>query len=422
MLKRLFSFALLIIPCICPQTLSADWPQFRGPSGQGYSDAQGLPIEFGETQHVSWKTAIPGTGWSSPVVGGRQIWMTTAESDGHSLRAICVDLVSGQIIHNVEVFAIKQPDAINAKNSYASPTPVIDGNRVYVHFGTFGTAAIDTQTGDVLWHNQDLKIEHKEGPGSSPVLWRDLLILTCDGLDAQFVVALEKESGRVRWKTARTGAHNPNLDFRKTYGTPLVIQVDGHDELISTGADRLYAYDPASGQELWWANYSGFSNVPRPLYANGLLFICTGFTRPQLWAVLPGGKGDVTGSHVVWQFKREVPKNASPVIVGDELYMVSDRGILACLEAATGVEVWTQRLGGNYSASPVYADGRIYLSSEEGQVFVLAPGREFKLLATNRLDGRLMASPAVVDNAMLFRTDTHLYRIEKGDKPAVSMR
>jgi len=421
MLKQVV-FTLLLILRVSSLALSADWPQFRGPGGQGHSDAQGLPIEFGENQNVTWKTAVPGTGWSSPVVGGPQIWMTTALSDGHSLRAICVDFVTGKIMHNVEVFAIEQPDAINPKNSYASPTPVIEGDHVYVHFGTFGAAAINAQTGDVVWRNQELKIEHKEGPGSSPVLWRDLLIVTCDGLDAQFVAALDKVTGRLRWKTARTGANNPNPDFRKTFGTPLVIQVDGQDQLISTGADRLYAYDPATGKELWWVNYNGFSNVPRPLFSHGLLFICTGFTRPQLWAVRPGGQGDVTETNVVWQFKREVPKNSSPIIVGDELYMVSDRGVLACLDAPTGIERWTQRLGGNHSASPVYADGRMYWCSEEGQVFVLDPGREFKLLATNRLDGRLLASPAVADNALIFRTDTHLYRIEQSDKTAVSAR
>jgi outer membrane protein assembly factor BamB len=404
---------LLTLALLSSYVSPAEWPQFRGPGGQGHGDATNLPVRWSENEHVTWKTAIPGTGWSSPVIRGSQIWVTTAIDDGRSLCAVCVDRKTGAISHNVEVFHVDQPEMINPKNSYASPTPVLDEGRLYVHFGTYGTACLNADTSEVQWRNQELKLEHKEGPGSSPVLWQDRLILTCDGLDVQFVAALHTDTGHLVWKTPRTGANNPNLDFRKTYGTPLVITHEGQHQLISTGADRVYAYDPASGKELWWANYKGFSNVPRPLYAHGLLYICTGFARPQLWAIRPGGKGDVTETHVVWQFAREAPKNPSPIIVGQELYMVSDRGVLACLDALSGKELWTHRLGGNYSASPVYADGRLYFCSEEGQAFVLAPGKEFKLLATNQLDGRLMASPAVVERALFLRTDTHLYRIEQ---------
>jgi outer membrane protein assembly factor BamB len=412
-IRCLLSSILVFLSAHAP---AAEWPQFRGPTGQGHAEAQDLPIRWSESEHVTWKTAIPGTGWSSPVIDGPQIWMTTAVDDGRSLRAVCVDRDSGRIVRDVEVFRIEQPAAINPKNSYASPTPVLADRRLYVHFGTFGTACVNADTGDLVWRNQELKLEHKEGPGSSPVLWRNLLIVTCDGLDVQFVAALQEDTGHVAWKTRRSGANNPNPDFRKTFGTPLVINVDGQDQLVSLGADRLYGYDPATGEELWWVDYKGFSNVPRPLFAHGLIYVCTGFTRPQFWAIRPGGRGDVTQTHVAWKFTREAPKNPSPIIVGQELYMVSDRGVLTCLDALTGEARWIERLGGNYSASPVYPvypDGRLYFCSEEGQTFVLAPGKEFKLLAANQLDGRLMASPAVAGDALFLRTDGHLYRIEQ---------
>jgi outer membrane protein assembly factor BamB len=390
------------------------WPQFRGPDGQGHASASGLPTEWSEQKNIVWRTPIPGEGWSSPVIFGDQIWMTTAEgNEEKSLRAVCVDRETGKLLRNVEVFSLAEPGTVNAKNTFASPTPVIEAGRLYVHFGTFGTACLSTETGKLLWTNRDLKLDHKEGPGSSPILYGDLLIFNCDGMDVQYVVALDKHSGRVVWKTDRSGPTAENPDLRKAYSTPLVITVDGQDQLISTGADRVIAYEPATGKEIWVVYYKGYSNVPRPVFGDGRLIISTGFTKPQLWAIRPQGRGDLTETNVLWRFLKQVPANPSPLLVGDEVYMVSDRGVATCIDAKTGEACWTERLGGNYSASPMFADGRVFIFSEDGKTFVLEPGRKYHVLATNQLDGRIMASPAMLGRTIYLRTDKYLYRIEK---------
>lgn len=397
---------------------AAEWPQFRGPDGQGHAQATDLPLTWSEQQNVAWKTAIAGRGWSSPVVEGRQVWLTTALDDAKSLRAVCVDRDSGKVLHDVEVFRVARPPTINAKNSYASPTPVIEAGRLFVHYGTLGTACLDAKTGKIVWKNDQLKLDHKEGPGSSPILWQNLLIVNCDGIDVQFVVALDKQSGELRWKMDRPGPLAENPDFRKAYSTPLVVQSAGRDLLISTGADQVIAYEPATGRQHWRLRYEGFSNVPRPICDRDLLYICTGYMRPQLWAVRLGSRL-VTAETVLWRVTRQVPANSSPILVGQRLYMVSDQGVLTCLDAQNGREIWKSRLAGNFSASPLLADGRLYFASEEGAVFVCEPADSFKLLATNQLDGRIMASPAAVGRAIYLRSDTHLYRLEKTGPAAI---
>ena len=384
---------------------ASDWPQFRGPTGQGVSDEQGLPLTWSETKNVRWKVAIPGRGWSSPVVQGDRIWLTTATEEGKSLRAISVDRNTGAILQNVEVFRLKSGKLANPKNSLASPTPIVEGDRVYVHFGAFGTACI-TQAGEIVWKTKLEYDNGQHGTGGSPVLFQDLLIISCDGNDVQFVVALDKLTGKVRWKKSREGY--------QAYTTPLVVALPAGDQVISPGAFRAIAYDPRNGKELWQVSYSeGFSNVPRPVYGDGLVFICTGFQQPSLLAVRLDGKGDVTKSKVQWKLDRGVPLTPSPLLVGSELYMVTDNGIVTCVDARTGKEYWRARVGGNHSASPIYADGRIYFLSEEGESVVLAPGQQLKHLATNQLDGRTLASMAVSGGSIFIRSETHLYRISK---------
>jgi len=380
-----------------------DWPQFRGPTGQGVSDERGLPLTWSENKNVRWKVAIPGRGWSSPVVQGDRIWLTTATEEGKSLRAIAVDRNTGAILQNVEVFRLKSAKLANSKNSFASPTPVVEGELVYVHFGAFGTACIK-QSGEIVWKTRLEYDNGQHGTGGSPVIYDDLLILSCDGNDVQFVVALDKATGKVRWKKMREGY--------QAYTTPLVVALPEGDQVISPGAFRAIAYEPRTGKEIWQVKYGEcFSNVPRPVFGHGLVFICTGFQQPSLLAIRPDGRGDITKSKIVWRLDRGVPLTPSPLLVGDELYMVTDNGIATCVDAKTGQELWRARLGGNHSASPIYADGKIYFLSEEGESVVIAPGRQLKHLATNQLDGPTLASMAVSDSSLFIRTATHLYRI-----------
>jgi outer membrane protein assembly factor BamB len=408
---RLSVLAILVALAGSPAS-AQDWPAFRGPDGQGHSTESPLPLEWSETRNISWKTPLPGLGWSSPVVAGGRVWITTAvEQRGISLRVMAFDVATGKELVNVEVFKIGGfARDINPKNSWASPTPVVDGDRVYVHFGADGTAAL-TFAGDIVWKNKfDYQSQH--GAGGSPVVYGDLLVFSCDGSDVAFVVALDKRTGKVKWKTNRRGP------WDQAYTTPLVIKVGERDQLVSVGAFRAASYDPLTGKEIWRVNYEdGFSNVPRPVYGHGLVYIATGFQQPSMMAVRADGTGDVTKTHVAWKLQRGAPLTPSPLLVGDEFYMINDGGIATCLDAASGTVIWQQRLGGTYSASPVFADGRIYFPAEQGVTTVIAPGREFRRLAANPLDGGLLASMAVSGGSLFLRTDSHLYRITASAAP-----
>jgi outer membrane protein assembly factor BamB len=399
---------MLALSAVCAR--AEDWPQFRGPSGQGHSGDVGLPLEWSEARNIAWKVPV-GEGWSSPVVAGGRVWLTTvAESrEGRrvvaSLRAVALEAGTGREVVNVEVFRLENPGNINEKNSRASPTPIVDGDRVYVHFGADGTAAL-SKDGRILWTTR-LRYESQHGNGGSPVLYQDLLIVNCDGWGEEaYVIALDTSTGKTRWKTSR------RRPWSHAYSTPLVIRVGDEDQLISIGAYRTTAYEPLTGREIWRVNYAeGFSNVPRPVYGGGLVYIATGFQVPSLMAVRVDGRGDVTRTHVAWTLARGAPYTPSPLLVGDELYYLSDTGVLSCVDAKTGEMRFQQRLAGNFSASPVFADGRIYVLSEEGVTTVFAPGRQFKVLATNRLDGRTLASMAIADGAIFVRSSTSVYRI-----------
>ena len=405
--------ALLIVLIACalrihgaPGVDHNDWPQFRGPTGQGHSTETGLPIEWSESRNIVWKTPVPGRGWSSPVVADGRIWLTTAIKDkGASLRALAYDVENGRELINVEVFHLRSADRTNPKNSHASPTPIVEGDRVYVHFGAQGTAALST-SGEIIWKTR-LPYESQHGNGGSPTLYGDLLIVSCDGSDDAFVAALDKRTGKTRWRASR------RQPFDQAYSTPLVIRVGERDEIVSVGAYRAAAYDPPTGKEIWRVSYAdGFSNVPRPVYGHGLVYIATGFQQPSLLAVRADGTGDVTKTHIAWTLRRAAPLTPSPLLVGDELYVVNDGGIATCLDAKSGAPRWIQRLGGgDYSASPVLADGRIYFLSEGGIATVVAPGKEFRRLATNTLDGDTLASMAIAAGSIFIRTDSHLYRI-----------
>ena len=335
--------------------------------------------------------------------------MTTAVAEARgavSLRAVAFDAETGRELVNTEVGRVDRPGYPHFKNGRASPTPVVTADRVYVHFGADGTAALTT-SGEVVWRAR-YRYDSQHGSGGTPIVYGDLLIFNCDGnYDEAYVVALDIQTGKQRWKTQRRRPAD------QAYTTPLVIRVGERDQLISIGAYRAYAYDPMSGKEIWRVSYDeGFSNVPRPVYGHGLVFIATGFQQPTLIAVRADGQGDVTRTHIAWTLSRGAPFTPSPILVGDELYVVSDTGILTTVDARTGTIHYQQRLGGNYSASPVFADGRIYFQSEEGVTTVIPPGRQFGRLATNRLDGSTLASMAIAGGAIFIRSDSHLYRIQ----------
>lgn len=412
----------------------ADWPEFRGPWGDGHASAPGetrtigIPLHWGETENVRWKTPIPDRGWSSPVVLGGQVWLTTATPGGNDFFAICVDAETGQIRFNEKLFHCDNPEPLgNNVNAYATPSPVIEPGRVYVHFGSYGTACLDNKTGKVVWDRQDLRCRHYRGPSSSPILFRDLLILTFDGVDLQYVIALDKRTGRTIWKTDRSVEWNDadvpgqmarEGDLRKAHSTPLIVDDNAQLQLLSTGAKAAYGYDPLTGKELWKVRYPAWSAAPRPLYDHGLGFFVTGHGQTELMAVRLDGRGDVTDTHVAWKVDSMVPKTASPILVGNLLYMVSDDGLVTCLESATGKQIWRSRIGGTYAASPIYVDGRLYFFSQQGKTTVLKPGQTYEPLATNSLPNGFMASAAIAERALFLRTKTDLYRIENSEKPA----
>jgi outer membrane protein assembly factor BamB len=397
-----------------------NWPQYRGPHEDGHSDAAGLPVTWSEKENIVWKTAIHDKGWSSPVVWGDQVWMTTAKADGTQMFAVCVDRKTGEVSYDLKVFDVEEPVPLkNGTNTYASPTPTIEEGRVYVHFGSYGTACLDAKTGAKLWERRDLRCDHWRGPASSPILFGGLLILTFDGFDAQYVVALDKKTGQTVWKSDRDRDFDYGTDDgdrRKAFATPAVITVKGKPELISPAAIATTAFDPLTGKVLWVVYHGGMNVTQPPLFGLGKVFLCTGDGGLKMLAVRPDGAGDVTKTHIDWKYSKNVPSRSSPILVDDLLYFANEMGgMLSCIDAKNGDPVWQERLGGSFWASPIYADGRLYLFNDEGTTTVGEIGRTWKKLAANKLDDGCMASPAVAGKSLFVRTRTHLYRIEKKD-------
>lgn len=425
-----------LVGCLFEFSAADEWPQFRGPDGQGVVTDAKVPVRWSETEHVAWSAEIDGKGWSSPVVLGDQIWLTTAVkseptseqiqrqfaesgldeekfkrrqvSGTVSYRVLCLRRENGQVLHDIEAARDESPAAIHIGNSYASPTPVVEPGRIYCHFDA-ATVCIDTATGKTIW-KREIPVFYSVGAGSSPVLYDDLLILVCDGVDQQFVIALDKHTGQPVWKTKRPPFRTADGQHRKAYSTPLTVQHDGQDQLVIPGAQWVVAYEPRTGKEIWRVDHGvGFSNVPRPIFGNGMVYICTGFGSKALWAIRVDGTGDVTDTHVAWKQNSQIPTNPSPVLVGDLIFLVSDIGIASCVDAVTGDQYWKARIGGSHSASPIAIDNRIYFFSHEGQVTTIEAAKSFHEIAQGQFPGSIMASPAVLDSSVLLRTDSHLY-------------
>ncbi|WP_238397502.1 PQQ-binding-like beta-propeller repeat protein [Anatilimnocola aggregata] len=407
------SFAFVI--GVVAVATAEDWPEFRGPTGQGLVPGGPWPTVWSATNAVVWKQPIEGKGWSSPIVYKGRLYLTTAVSIGgdpidHSLRAVALDAQTGQLLWTTEVFrqAGKTAAKIHSKNGHASPTPICDGTRLYLHFGHQGTAALDLN-GKILWQLTDLKYIPVYGNGGSPALVADMLVFSCDGEDQQFLIALDKATGTTRWRMDR----KCDLENKQAFSTPLLIEVAGQQQIISPAAGAIIAYEPVTGREVWRvrAPPDGYSNVPRPLSGHGLVFVSDSADKPRLLAIRPDGRGDVTDTHVAWTDTSALGLTASPVLVGEELYVISDRGVGTCLDAKTGKIHWRQRIGGDYSASLLHAAGHIYFQNEDGVAAVVKASKKFELVSKNDLGEAVLASYAAADGAFFIRGERHLFRI-----------
>lgn len=413
---------LLGIPITAPAT--DNWPSYRGPGDQGDAGPAKIPVEWGEDRNVAWKLPIKGKAWSSPVVWDDRVWVTNTPPEGTRGSVICINKANGRKLYEKKLFINPAPQYCHPFNSYGSPSPVLEEGRVYATFGSPWTGCLDMQTGDVIWERTDFVCNHFRGAGSSPFIYKNLLILHFDGSDHQFVVAMDKDTGKTVWETKRsvdyqdidpeTGKPKREGDMRKAFSTPVIAKVDGRDLLISLGSMAIYAYEPETGKEVWRVETVGVhSGSTRPVVGHGLVFSPMGFGKSVLLAVRPDGKGNVTDTHVAWKETRVVPTKPSVLLVGDLLFLVDDGGIAACLEPKTGETVWKERIGGNYSASPIHAGGRIYFFDEEGKTTVIEAARKFKMVAQNELDAGFMGSPAVSGDMLILRTKEALYGIGK---------
>ncbi len=417
MLRLYVPLLLTLIAVVSPARGSDGWPKFRGPTADGHFD-QALPIRWSDTENVKWRTAIPGKGWSSPVIVDRRLFLTTAipatansESTEHgdlSLRLLSLDVADGSQLSNVEVFRQSSNDTarIHEKNSHASPTPFVDESRIYLHFGHQGTACLNLD-GELLWKNRRYRYQPVHGNGGSPIVVGETLIFSCDGRSDSFIVALDKFTGEETWRRDR----RTDAARKFSFSTPSVIEVAGRRQVITPGSNTVDALDPENGEVIWSVRYDGYSVIPKPVFGRGLVFVCSGYDRPTLLAIRPDGRADVTDTHVAWRVVRNVPHTPSLLLVGAELYMVSDAGIATCLDAGSGSVHWRKRLGGRFSASPIYAAGKIYFLDEDGTTTVIRRGKSFRRLAVNSLGERTLASFAALPGQLFIRGETHLFSV-----------
>jgi len=410
MIFRPVSLWFLLVTSL-PLVAADSWPEFRGPTADGHAPEAKVPTLWSATSKTRWKIPVEGKAWSSPVIADGKVYVTTAVSKDAklSLKALCFELADGKQVWERTVFE-KAEGAIHAKNSHASPTPVYAEGKLYVHFGHDGTAALNAGDGSILWTQTSLSYAPVHGNGGSPVVHDGKLIFSSDGQADPFIVALSTADGSVVWKTPR----NVTVQRTFSFATPLLIEVKGKIQIISPASGAVIAYDPADGREIWRFRYGeGYSVVPRPLHRDGVIYVCSGFNRAILYAVKTDGTGDVTDTHLVWQDDKTVPKESSPILVGDEIYFNDDKGILSCLDAATGKEHYRERLDGQggYSASPVFAGGHLYFHNGNGITTVVKPGKTFTKVAENQLGEYGLSSFAVVSDGFVIRTEGHLIRL-----------
>jgi outer membrane protein assembly factor BamB len=416
-LHSIVRFTIAAVLHVAATALQADnWPQFRGPNGQGISAETNLPLTWSATENVAWRTPIPGSSWSSPVVWGNRVFLTTATDHGVSCRVLCLDSASGRVLWNTEAIQQTTAGRKEGRNTYATPTPATDGTLVYTVFFDGSFAALNF-AGDVVWTNRNYPFYSQHGLATSPVLWKDVLIQARDGSsggddkglgwqtpwDQATLVALDTKTGQERWK-ARRGSS------RISHGAPAIwIAPDGRAQVISEAGDVVQGFHPQTGARLWSSTVIGEGKVPSTVLGDGLVFTAGGWGgKETIKAFKLGGQGDLKESNLVWEQKKGMPKVPSMLFVQPHLYAISDGGIATCLKAATGELVWQERVGGNFSASPVFAEGRIYLLGDNGETTVIEAGPEFKVLAKNSLGEKVQASMAVSQGRLFIRTETHL--------------
>ena len=393
---------------------SSFWPQYRGANGDGHAaSSSNPPAEWGEDKNLAWKKEIAGRAWSSPVVYGDRIYLTNATDDGLHMSAVCIDRTTGKTIWDRVVFSNTETQKdFHAFNSYASPTPIVDARHLYVTFGAYGTACLDPESGRTLWERRDLECNHYRGAGSSPIFFQDLLIFHMDGFDYQYVIALNRSSGETAWRVDRSHDYGTdNGDFKKAYGTPQIIEVIRNEQkelqLLSPAAKAMFAYDPYTGKEHWRVRHDEHSAALRPLFDGETVYCSTGFSKGNLLAIDPSGRGDVTKTHVLWQASRAIGAKPSPLLIGGAIVSLEDKGMLTAFSKETGEVIWQLRLGGDFSSSPVCAGSNLYCFDEKGAGHVVSS--EGKLLHTNQLANGCLASPAIVDSELIVRTRDALY-------------
>lgn len=431
---RVLAAALILCALTMPSLAGepGTYPEFRGPRGDGHSDAKGLPTHWSETENIRWKMPVHGKGWSSPVVWGDQVWVTTADEVGGgklpdsvkgakenpvtsvSMFAVGFDRATGKLLHDIKLGTQDKPQYCHPFNSYASPTPAIEAGKLYAHFGSLGTWCVDTATGKVLWERRDLKCNHYRGPASSPIVYEGKVYLILDGYDVQYVAALDTATGKTVWKTDRNIKYkSSNPDTWKAYATARVLEVNGKKHLVCPSAESTIAYDPATGTELWRMSHGGMNGATRPIMGHGLMYLTSG-SSGKLYAVKTESlTGETPAEATAWSTNKNVSLRPSLLLVNDLLFMVSDNGIATGLDAKTGSVLWSERLDGEYSASPLYADGKIYVANQVGKTFVIEADRTFSPVGEGKLDAGCMASPVAAGDSLFVRTKTHLYCIGK---------
>ncbi len=398
-----------------------NWTHFRGSNLNGISTCENIPLKWDDSS-IRWKTEIHGRGHSSPVVYGNQIWITTATTDGRELYAVCADYNTGEIIYDIKVFTPEDVFGKHSINTYASPTACIEKGFVYVSYGSAGTACINTSDGSIVWRRTDIKCKHVQGPGSSPVLYKNLLILHFEGTDVRFIIALDKSTGKTVWKTNRPEEPYKSIPEigKKAYVTPLILRVNGRDLLISNGSAVCNAYEPLTGKEVWSVVRGAESTVPMPIAENGIIYFYTG-TMPnpdgsvftEMLAVNPVGKGDITATNVLWRKHDEQTQTQmlTPVIRDGLIYTINSRNNLMCIDASTGEEIWVAHQRANFNASPIYVNGNIWFFSVKGEVLAIRAGRKYEVVAQNQMESGIWATPPILRDNVILRTEKYLYRI-----------